>query len=177
MRAALLTLAALAVATSCLAADAWKTFRDPAGIFSFEAPGPIRTERASRTMSDGATMQATVYEYGYSAPGEFTCAVGDFTFPNGRPVGPNWPAEMATQMRSDLKLGGVKPDADAAVPLKELMGWRITYKDGKGNQMSYRWFAAKNRLFEILCSLPPNATRAESATAERIADSFRVLPN
>jgi len=159
---------------NAMAAD-WRTFTDPEGIFSFDAPLDVHVARQAGTRPDGITMQTRVFSYGANKPGELACAVTETEYGSSVDLAEDTPKTMAATIKSQLQTLHVQADVDTPVTVDGRNGWRLEFKDLKGNGVAFRWFVVRNRLFQLICTTPPNASAAEKEETAQVANSFRFL--
>ena len=167
-----LMLACMSITAS---AAEWRTFGDPEGIFSFEAPEAVQVTRQAGTRPDGIAVDTTLYGYRADQPGQLGCGIALTEFGGGIALAEDTPQTMAESFKAQLQTLQVQPDVDAEINVDGRIGRRFEFKDLKGNGVGFRWFVVRNRLFQLTCTTPPNASANDAAEVARVTSSLHFL--
>jgi hypothetical protein len=163
----------MSLSVSASAAE-WRTFNDPEGTFSFEAPDVVQTMQQAGTRPDGIAAKITLYTYGSNLPGLAACGLTSTEFV-GATLPENAPQSTAVAFKAQLQAVKVQPDVDADITVDGRAGRRFEFKDLKGNGVAIRWFAIKNRLLQLTCTTAPNASADDMAEVTRVVGSLHFM--
>ena len=164
--AAALALALLGAATA-QAADAWKTFHDPAAAFVFESPVAPEAGQDSTQGPDGKAVPILTYtvDLGKSA---YLVEVSDLS-------AYDTPADKFLAAAAAGAEGvGAKTISDTVVQLDGQTGREVVIDDKDGNRIVDRIYFVKGHIYQAMSVVPPDATSAQVGDAQRFMDSFHL---
>jgi hypothetical protein len=174
MRSIVVILSLLVLSPNAIAAGKWQTFRDPDRVFSFETPEQVKVNRKEQARPDGTRETTTMFAFGQDKPGAFSCGVARTELKDVG-VDETAPTVVATSLRATLTAAGTKPYTDSKTTRDGYSGWQMQFKDRWGDGVWFQWYVVKGKMYQVICTLPPNASAAQIASATRASGSFHIL--
>jgi hypothetical protein len=150
----------------------WRAFNHPEGLFSFEAPEAVQVTRQTATRPDGIAVETALYAYRADRAGQTGCGIGLTEFGGGIALAEDTAQSTAAVFKAQLQTLKVQPEIDAEIAVDGRMGWRLEFKDLKGNGVALRLFVIENRLFQLTCTTSPAASPDDTAEVARVTSSL-----
>ena len=173
--ASLIAIVVLSAALPAVAADGWQTFRDPEGVFSFDAPGTVSISTKAGVSGDGLPVLLTFYAYRPDARHQSGCIVTKEQITSGKEMRDDAVSVAAVVLKDRLAATGIRPDWDTDIVLDGQKGHRLDFRNIPGQRVSFRWFKIGKSLYNFLCTAEPDASDAQIQENERVTKSLRFL--
>ncbi len=180
-RIALASIALLALATPCAAADdapareppKWREFHFSERGFVASFPG-VTTRPKAATMPVSGQNPLLQHEYQVSVGDDTVYSVVVFEYPEGRAPSPPKPDYFAKVVSAYAKGSGTQVRTKGAKTIDERPGYEAMAEDGRGKLNHLVDLVANGDRVYMLVSAGPKG-HAKSDGAERFRDSFRLL--
>jgi hypothetical protein len=168
MRIAGILALALLTAAPAAAEDTWSTFTDPAGVFRIEMPQEPVAITGTHPTPDGRTAKGETYVVNRGATGMMV-KVDDYVGP------PQDPAVLLERGVAGLQLHDRKLVSDASITIGGHVGRAVALVAATGARMTDRLFFIDNRIYQMLTTVPANASKDQVDMVERCAASLHFL--
>lgn len=180
-RIALASIALLALATPCAAADdapareplKWREFHFSERGFVASFPG-VTTRPKAATMPVSGQNPLLQHDYQVSVGDDTVYSVVVFEYPEGRAPSPPKPDYFAKVVSAYAKGSGTQVRTTGAKTIDERPGYEAMAEDGRGKLNHLVDLVANGDRVYMLVSAGPKG-HAKSDGAERFRDSFRLL--